>query len=50
MAGKSKRVEPLSRDGKTLYRGLINGFATRDAAQAFCNQLKAAGRNCLVRG
>jgi cell division protein FtsN len=50
MAGKSKRVEPLSRDGKTLYRGLINGFADRDAAQAFCNQLKAAGRNCLVRG
>lgn len=50
MAGKSKRVEPLERDGKTLYRGLIGGFASKDAAQAFCNTLKAAGRVCLVRG
>ena len=50
MAGKTKRVEPLARDGKTLYRGMIGGFADRNAAQAFCNALKAAGRTCLVRG
>jgi len=50
MAGKSRRVEPLSRDGKTLYRGLIAGFSDRGAAQAFCDALKAAGRTCLVRG
>ncbi|HTI67435.1 MAG TPA: SPOR domain-containing protein [Caulobacteraceae bacterium] len=51
MAGKSKRVEPVTRDGQApLYRGLIGGFASREAAQAFCNTLKAAGRTCLVRG
>ena len=50
MAGKSKRVETLARDGKTLYRGLIGGFASRSAAQAFCDTLKASGRTCLVRG
>lgn len=50
MAGKSKRVEPLARDGKTLYRGLIGGFSTRGDAQAFCATLKASGRTCIVRG
>jgi hypothetical protein len=51
MAGKAKRVETVTREGQApLYRGLIGGFANRDAAQAFCNTLKAAGRNCLVRG
>jgi hypothetical protein len=50
MAGKSKQVESLTRDGKTLYRGLIAGFANRGAAQAFCDTLKASGRTCLVRG
>ncbi|OYX35114.1 MAG: hypothetical protein B7Y99_04485 [Caulobacterales bacterium 32-69-10] len=51
MAGKAKRVETVAREGQApLYRGLIGGFASREAAQAFCNTLKAAGRNCLVRG
>lgn len=51
MAGKSKRVEPVVRSGQApLYRGLIGGFANRDAAAAFCDALKAAGRTCLVRG
>jgi cytoskeletal protein RodZ len=51
MAGKAKRVETVAREGQSpLYRGLIGGFANREAAQAFCNTLKAAGRNCLVRG
>lgn len=51
MAGKAKRVETVTREGQTpLYRGLIGGFANREAAQAFCNTLKAAGRSCLVRG
>jgi len=50
MSGKSTRVETLARDGKTLYRGLIGGFANRGAAQAFCETLKASGRVCLVRG
>ena len=51
MGGKGKRVEPVAREGAaTLYRGLVTGFASRAAAQAFCDQLKASGRTCLVRG
>ena len=50
MAGKTKRIEPLERDGKTLYRGLIQGFPDKAAATSFCATLKAAGRTCLVRG
>ena len=49
MAGKTKRIEPVERDGKTLFRGLIVGF-DKGAAQAFCATLKAAGRACIVRG
>jgi len=50
MAGKAKRIEPLSVDGRTLYRGLVSGFADRAAAETFCDTLKASGRTCLVRG
>jgi hypothetical protein len=49
MAGKGKRVEPLSRNGKTLYRTYITGFRDHDAAEAFCGKLKAAGKSCLVK-
>jgi hypothetical protein len=49
MAGRGKKVVPLDRDGSTLYRTSITGFASRDAAQALCDRLKAAGRTCFVR-
>jgi len=49
MAGHGKRLVPLSRDGATLYRTFITGFASRDAALALCDRLKAAGRSCFVR-
>ena len=49
MGGKGRRVEPVSVNGKTLYRAYITGFATRDAATAFCGRLKAAGKSCLVK-
>jgi hypothetical protein len=47
-AGKAKRVEPVERNGSTLYRTAFTGF-TRADAQAFCQALKASGRDCLVR-
>ena len=50
MAGKAKRVEPLAKDGSTLYRTSITGFSDRASAAAFCSQLKAAGRACFVKG
>jgi hypothetical protein len=49
MAGKGRRVEALSKDGKTLYRAYVTGFASRGSAQAFCDKLKAAGRSCFVK-
>lgn len=48
-AGKGKRVEPVESNGKTLYRGYVTGFASRAEASAYCDRLKAAGRNCFVR-
>jgi cell division protein FtsN len=49
MAGKGRKVEALSKDGKTLYRAYVTGFASRDTAQAFCDRLKAAGKACFVK-
>ena len=50
MSGKAKKVEPLEKGGATLYRTSISGFADKASAQAFCAQLKAAGRACFVKG
>jgi hypothetical protein len=49
MAGRGKRVEQLSKDGKTLYRTYITGFPSRGDAQAFCEKLKAGGKACFVK-
>lgn len=50
MAGKSKAIVPIEKDGSTLYRTSIGGFASRSEATAFCEQLKAAGKICIVKG
>jgi len=47
--GKGKGVERIERDGKTLYRTSVTGFASRADAAAFCAQLKAAGKACFVK-
>jgi cytoskeletal protein RodZ len=49
IAGKTKRVEPIERNGATLYRTSVMGFASRTQAEAFCAQLKAAGKSCFVK-
>ena len=48
-AGKGKKVEAVDKNGSTLYRTTVTGFASRDAASAFCNQLKSAGKSCFVK-
>ncbi len=48
-AGKGKSVEKVEREGGTLYRTAVTGFADRAAAVAFCDRLKAAGKSCFVR-
>jgi cell division protein FtsN len=48
MAGKGKRVVPVTKDGATLYRTSITGFSSRDQAAALCDKLKSAGGACFV--
>ena len=49
MTGKGKKVEPVAKDGATLYRTSITGFSTKAEAVALCDQLKAAGKTCFAR-
>lgn len=49
MAGKTKRVEPVTADGRTLYRAAVGGFTSRQEAAAFCEALKSRSQACLVR-
>ncbi len=49
MSGKTKSVVPLSKDGGTLYRTAIGGFASKADADTFCASLKAAGKTCFVK-
>jgi hypothetical protein len=48
-AGKGKSVEKIDKNGATLFRTAVTGFADRAAATAFCDKLKAAGKSCFVR-
>jgi hypothetical protein len=48
-SGAQKRVtEVTSSSGSTLYRTTFTGLS-RERAVAFCDALKAAGRDCIVR-
>jgi hypothetical protein len=49
IAGKGKRVEPVQKNGSTLYRTSVVGFASRAQAADFCGELKAAGKSCFVK-
>ncbi len=50
MSGKGKAVQSLMRDdGSTLYRTYVTGFSSVSAAQAFCDDLRAAGKSCMVK-
>lgn len=48
-AGKGKKVEAIDKNGTTLYRTSVTGFASRDAAKAFCEAISAAGKSCFVK-
>ena len=48
-AGKGKQVEAIDKDGKTLFRTSVTGFASRAEAQTFCDRLKGAGKSCFVK-
>ena len=48
-SGAGKRVQEVTAsNGSTVYRTTFSGLS-RERATAFCNALKAAGRDCIVR-
>ncbi|ENZ80520.1 MULTISPECIES: SPOR domain-containing protein [Caulobacter] len=48
-AGKGKKVEAVDKNGTTLYRTSVTGFASREAAKAFCEAIAASGKSCFVK-
>ena len=48
LAGLTKRIEPVDRDGTTLYRLRASGSADSATAAANCAKLKVAGEACVV--
>jgi SPOR domain len=49
MAGKGLKVQSVSVNGKVFFRAFVTGFASHDAAEAFCIKLKAAAKPCIVK-
>lgn len=50
LAGKNPIILPAVVNGQSVWRVRISGFATADAAAAFCAQLTAKGAACVVAG
>jgi cell division protein FtsN len=49
LEGFDTRVEPAQVQGRTVYRGIVTGFASRTDALGFCKTLQRAGQDCLAR-
>lgn len=49
MAGKTKKVEFITKNDQPFYRTYVGGFASKIEAQTFCSALKAAGKSCFVK-
>ncbi len=49
MTGLAGRVETAAVDGRRLYRAVVGGFATADAARDFCGKVRASGGACFLR-
>lgn len=49
LQGAEARIEPAQVRGRTVYRGVVAGFASRSDARAFCETLKQGGQECLAR-
>ncbi len=48
--GRTAWVETAEVNGKTWRRAVVGGFVDGAEATRFCTELRAAGRNCFVRG
>lgn len=48
LSGLTKRIEPVERDGTTLFRLRAGGVASATAARALCQRITAGGDACIV--
>ena len=48
LSGLQKQLQPLNRDGKTLYRLVAKGVASKAEADQLCAKLRIAGESCMV--
>jgi D-alanyl-D-alanine carboxypeptidase len=48
LASADDYLEPVSKDGDTLYRARFSGFKSKDAARAACSYLARKGVSCLA--
>jgi SPOR domain len=48
LAGKQPEIVPAVVKGRSVWRLRLGGFASADAAKAFCAQVTAEGTSCMV--
>ena len=48
LAGLSPQLNPVTLNGRIIYRSQVAGFASRAGASSFCRTLRAAGSDCFV--
>lgn len=48
LAPLQKQLQPLARDGKTLYRLVATGAGSKAEADKLCAKLRVAGESCMV--
>jgi hypothetical protein len=48
LASTDDYLEPVTKDGATLYRARFSGFKSKDTARAACTYLARKGVSCLA--
>ena len=48
LANADDYLEPVSKDGATLYRARFSGFKSKDTARAACSYLAKKNVSCLA--
>ena len=49
MTGHAGRVESAEVDGRRVWRAMVAGFASTDAARTFCEAVRGTGGDCFLR-
>jgi cell division protein FtsN len=49
LSGREASIKRVELSGGTWYRAQVGGFASSTQANEFCDNLKAAGGQCIVQ-